>query len=181
MAPTDEKAIGLTVTTTATTNMNDDKTLSTITTASGDTLAPSLAPSPYPSRGTSQDLHRPSDVSTPATAGRELNPFDTDLEAMVSTRTIVATDDACGMKSASNCNLKGSPDGQVWPGQEHWKKKAKAARVNNRSCQPLARMSKRNRIIVRVLIIALVVGIAVGVGLGISRSLHAGIWKPNGN
>lgn len=158
----DEKGATLTVTTFTQTA---DKTSSTTTT----TLAPS------PEIG----FRRSSDVSTPATAHNELNPFDTDLEAMISSRTMTQPDDACGMKSASKSNLKGSPEGQVWPGQDYWKKKAKAARINKRSCQCLARMSKRNRIIAKVLIGAVIVAIAVGVGLGISRAVGAGVWKPS--
>ncbi|KAL1868248.1 hypothetical protein Daus18300_005972 [Diaporthe australafricana] len=126
---------------------------------------------------TETDLRRPSEVSTPASS-RDLNPFDTDIEAMISTRT-TREDDSCGMKSTSKNNLKG--DGQVWPGQAHWKKKAKANKLNQRSCQCLARMSKRNRILVKVAIIVLVVLTAVGVGFGISKPLGAGIWKPDGN
>lgn len=172
MATPNEKA-GLTVTTTSTT-MTDGKTLST-TTTHADTLAPSAAASVMPSPRASFD------ISTPATAHNELNPFDTDLEAMVSGRTIAVGGDDCGMKSASCSNLKGSADGQVWPGQAHWKKKAKAAKINQRSCQLFARMSKRNRVLLKVLIGALLVGIAVGVGLGVSKSLGVGVWKPDGN
>jgi hypothetical protein len=125
------------------------------------------------------DFRRPSEVSTPSSS-RDLNPFDTDIEAMISTRT-TREDDSCGMKSTCKGQLKGSADGQVWPGQAHWKKKAKANKLNQRSCQCLARMSKRNRILVKVAIILLVVLTAVGVGFGISKPLGAGIWKPNGN
>ncbi|KAK7711907.1 hypothetical protein SLS64_005178 [Diaporthe eres] len=125
------------------------------------------------------DFRRPSEVSTPASS-RDLNPFDTDIEAMISTRT-TREDDSCGMKSTSKGQMKGSADGQVWPGQAHWKRKAKANKLNQRSCQCLAKMSKRNRILVKVAIIVLVVLTAVGVGFGISKPLGAGIWKPNGN
>lgn len=177
MATPNEKADLAVVTTTTT--LTTDGNLSTTTTTSGETLAPSpsasLAPSP------DVGYRHSSDVSTPATAHNDLNPFDTDLEAMISTRTLAVEDDSCGMKSASNSNLKGSPDGQVWPGQAHWKKKARAAKINNRSCQHLARLSKRNRIIVKILIGVLVLGIAVGVGLGVSKSMGASIWKPDGN
>lgn len=142
--------------------------------ASAETLAVSPA-------GSIAGLERPSAVSTPATAHNELNPFDTDLEAMISSRTLDGGDDACGMKSVSNSNLKGCAEGQVWPGQAHWKKKAKAAKINKHSCQFLARLSKRNRIIAKVLIGLLVIALGVGVGLGVSRKLGAGIWKPDGN
>lgn len=144
------------------------------TTSAADTLAVSPA-------GSILGLNHPSAVSTPATAHNDLNPFDTDLEAMVSSRTLTGGDDACGMKSVSNSNLKGSADGQVWPGQAHWKKKAKAAKINKHSCQCLARLSKRNRILVKVLIGLIVIALGVGVGLGISRKLGAGIWKPDSN
>lgn len=127
---------------------------------------------------TEDDYRRPSEVSTPASS-RMANPFDTDLEAMITSRT-TREDDSCGMKSVSRSNLKGSPDGQVWPDQGHWKKKAKANKVNQRSCQCLAKMSKRNRILAKIGIILLVVAIGVGVGFGISKPLGAGIWKGNG-
>ncbi|KAI3392655.1 hypothetical protein diail_5336 [Diaporthe ilicicola] len=153
--------------TTTTQDVSSGKPTKTITTTE------TLAVSPE------TELRRPSEVSTPASS-HDLNPFDTDIEAMISTRT-TREDDSCGMKSTSKNNLKGSADGQVWPGQAHWKKKSKANKLNQRSCQWLARMSKRNRILVKVAIIVFVVLTAVGVGFGISKPLGAGIWKPGGN
>lgn len=137
--------------------------------------AETLAVSPVPSVA-----GRPSNVSTPTTQ-LDSNPFDHDLEAMISTRTLTGSGDDCGMKSTSHGNLKGCEEGQVWPGQAHWKKKAKAAKVNKHSCQVLARLSKRNRIMVKVLIGLLVIALGVGVGLGISRKLGASIWSPKTN
>lgn len=146
---------------------SDDKTPTTTITTQSLTVEPEV------------DYRRISDVSTPASYHKDLNPFDTDLEAMISTRT-TREDDSCGMKSVSTTNVKGSPEGQVWPGKAHWKKKAKANKVNQRNCQCLAKMSKRNRIFVKIGIILLVVAIGVGVGFGISKPLGAGIWKGNG-
>lgn len=125
-------------------------------------------------------LERPSNVSTPATQ-RDLNPFDHDLEAMVSSRTLTGTGDDCGMKSTSNSNLKGCAEGQVWPGKAHWKQRSKAAKVNKHSCHTLAKLSKRNRIIAKLFIGVLIIALGVGVGLGISRKLGAGVWKPDSN
>lgn len=144
--------------------------------ASADTLTASPT-------GSVVGLSRPSNVSisTPATITQDRNPFDHDLEAMISSRTLTGGDDSCGMKSASNSNLKGCEEGQVWPDQAHWKKKTKAAKVNKHSCQILAKLSKRNRIIAKVLIGLLVVALGVGIGLGISRKLGAGVWKPDSN
>ncbi|KAL2117957.1 hypothetical protein VTJ04DRAFT_7617 [Mycothermus thermophilus] len=111
-----------------------------------------------------------SNVSTPVTA--RLSPFDTDLEGGV---VPAYTHDSHVRKSAE-CT-KGGSDCQVWPGQDHWRRKAKDARKNRHSCRCLAGMSKRNRILVRISIIVLMVGIAVAVGFGISKPLGAGIWR----
>ncbi|KKA30912.1 hypothetical protein TD95_002631 [Thielaviopsis punctulata] len=66
-------------------------------------------------------------------------------------------------------------DCQVWPGQDHWKRKAKAAK-KERSITCLARLSKRNRIIAKVVLGVLIIGIAVAVGFGVSKPLGAPIW-----
>jgi hypothetical protein len=110
---------------------------------------------------------RRSDVSTPATT--RVNPFDTDIEAMP-----VITHNSS--RKSAECT-KGGTDCHVWPGQEHWKRKAKAAKKSRHSCNCLAGLSKRNRILVRILIVVLIVGIAVGIGFGVSKPLGAGIWR----
>jgi hypothetical protein len=109
---------------------------------------------------------RRSDVSTPATT--RVNPFDTDIEAMP-----VITHDSS--RRSAECT-KGGTDCHVWPGQDHWKRKAKAAKKNRHNCNCLAGLSKRNRIIAKILIIVLIVGIAVAVGFGVSKPLGASIW-----
>ncbi|KAK4193039.1 hypothetical protein QBC35DRAFT_162879 [Podospora australis] len=128
-----------------------------------------LTPEPFPPL-TEKDttLSRTSDISTPATA-HKLNPFDTDIEAMI-------THENSHVKKSAECTRGGS-DCQVWPGQDHWKRKAKAAKKNRRACNCLAGLSKRNRIIAKILIILLIVGIAVAVGFGVSKPLGAGIWR----
>ncbi|KAL2016766.1 hypothetical protein VTK56DRAFT_3114 [Thermocarpiscus australiensis] len=126
-----------------------------------------IASEPFPALGEKETrTSRPSDISTPATV--RANPFDTDIEAMITT-------ERCSRRSAE-CT-KGGSDCQVWPGQDHWKRKAKAAKKNRHTCQCLASLSKRNRIIVKILIGVLIVGVAVGVGLGVSKPLGAGIWR----
>ncbi|KAI6090949.1 hypothetical protein F4821DRAFT_13263 [Hypoxylon rubiginosum] len=122
----------------------------------------------------SMEIRRNSSVSTPYSASAP-NGFDTDIEAMMPVKSSEHLN-----KTSSTGNSKQS-DCQVWPGQDHWRRKARAAKINNRSCQCMARLSKRNRIIVKILIVFLIVGIAVGVGLGISKPLGAGIWQPNDN
>ncbi|KAF4975373.1 hypothetical protein FZEAL_7824 [Fusarium zealandicum] len=119
---------------------------------------------PSPLEGTSH-------LSAPSTprSDKLANPFDTDVEAMVPTYTT----DSCMHKTSSPMVRK--TDCQVWPGKDHWKQKAKAAKAKNR-CTCMAKLSRRNRIIAKVLIVFLIVGIAVGVGFGVSKPLGAPIW-----
>ncbi|KAI0454536.1 hypothetical protein F5B21DRAFT_233909 [Xylaria acuta] len=98
--------------------------------------------------------------------------FDTDLEGM---KTAQSSEHLRGASISGN---RTSPDRSVWPGQAHWRQKALAAERKNRSCQCLARLSKRNRIILQVAVVLFVVGVAVGVGFGISKSLGARTWQP---
>ncbi|KAK0635811.1 hypothetical protein B0T17DRAFT_612626 [Bombardia bombarda] len=117
---------------------------------------------------------RASNVSTPTSS--HANPFDTDIEA------IITTSEQCMRKSTDySRGGTGGTDCQVWPGQDHWKKKAKAAKMKKHSCNCLAHLSKRNRIMVKVLIGLLIVATAVGVGFGVSKPLGAGIWRSDTN
>ncbi|OTA84963.1 hypothetical protein M434DRAFT_36263 [Hypoxylon sp. CO27-5] len=120
---------------------------------------------------TSVEIHRNSNVSTPC-SGSAPNGFDTDIEAMMPVKS------SEHLNKTSTGNTRPKSDCPVWPGQEHWRQKARAAKINNRSCQCMARYSNRTRIVIKVLIAVLIVGIAVGVGFGISKPLGAGIWQP---
>ncbi len=119
-----------------------------------------------PSAEKGDDIPRNSDVSTPSTA--RLNPFDTDIEAIISSTEPCPSRSIECTKGGSNC--------QVWPGQDHWKAKAKKAKENRRNCNCLSGLSKRNRLLVKTMIALLIIGIAVGVGVGVSKPLGAGIW-----
>jgi hypothetical protein len=129
-------------------------------------LSDSASSTLSPSREKSLDVHRESAVSTPRSY-QNSNPFDTDIEAMVPTHS----QESCPRKSTT----VDRGDCQVWPGKDHWKRKAKLAK-RDRSCTCLARLSKRTRIVVKILIGLLIVGIAVGVGFGVSKPLGAPIW-----
>ncbi|KAH6892966.1 hypothetical protein B0T10DRAFT_262835 [Thelonectria olida] len=112
---------------------------------------------------------RPSAASTPCSDRG--NPFDTDVEAMVPSKTT----DTCSNRIAQQVSKS---ECQVWPGKEQWRQKAKLAK-KQRGCTCMNRLSRRNKIIAKVLIVFLVVGIAVGVGFGISKPLGAHIWGDN--
>ncbi|KAL1841899.1 hypothetical protein VTJ49DRAFT_6421 [Mycothermus thermophilus] len=134
----------------------------------------SLSPQPFPAL----DEKNPHfTVSTPATT--RANPFDADLEAGATVLPVYTQESSSSStpnRKSAECT-KGGSDCQVWPGQDHWRRKAKDARKDRRSCRCLAGMSKRNRILIRIAIILLIVGIAVAVGFGISKPLGAGIWR----
>ncbi|KAI1852403.1 hypothetical protein JX265_003829 [Neoarthrinium moseri] len=122
---------------------------------------------------TSIDMPRNSANSSPSSA-RRLSPFDTDVEAGQSSENLNRKSTQFTGRTLNN------PNCSVWPGQDHWKQKARAAKLKNRSCKCMAHLSKRTRLVVKILMAALIIGIAVAVGLGVSKSLGAGIWKPQG-
>lgn len=164
-APVDEKAGPLTVNTISVPAAHSQNNITPAT--SGNTT-------PLGEKGvkeTSMEMPRNSNISSP-TSVHQLNPFDTDVEAMMTK----STDDL--KRKSTSCQRKTNPNCTVWPGQDHWKQKARIAKINNRSCQCMARLSPRNRIIVKIAIAFLIIGIAVGVGVGISKPLGAGIWQP---
>lgn len=117
------------------------------------------------------NVHVDDQITTPLSL-QQSNPFDTDIEAI-----IPVTQSDSRRKSATMAR----GDCQVWPGQEHWKQKAKAAK-RARSCAWMASLSRRTRIAVKIAIILLIIGIAVGIGFGISKPLGAPIWgTPDGH
>ncbi|KAI3323298.1 hypothetical protein HD806DRAFT_107628 [Xylariaceae sp. AK1471] len=120
------------------------------------------------------DSHRESVSSTP-TSAQTSNGFDTDIEAM---KPVQSSEH---LSKTSTCGNGSNSDSSVWPGQAHWREKARAAERKNRSCQCMARLSKRTRIAVKIAIALFVIGVAVGVGFGISKPLGAPIWQPKDN
>lgn len=61
-------------------------------------------------------------------------------------------------------------DHRVWPGKDYWKEEAKAAKQKRTRCAPLARLSRRNRMIAKVCIVLLIVGIGLAIGFGINAA-----------
>jgi hypothetical protein len=109
-------------------------------------------------------------TSNPHSDKTTVNPFDADIEALNSHNSL----DKPFRKSVT---LDAKANCTVWPGKEHWEKQAKQAKMKrSNTCSCMARLSPRNKIIVKLLIIVLVVGVAVSVGFGISKPLGAPIW-----
>ncbi|RDA84386.1 hypothetical protein CP532_2899 [Ophiocordyceps camponoti-leonardi (nom. inval.)] len=112
----------------------------------------------------------PSGHTSPG-SDRSQNPFDTDVEAMM-------TNGSTDKHPRPSVVLNRQNDAQVWPGKDHWKQRAKAAK-RQRSCTYMSRLDRRTRIAVKILVIVLVIGIGFAVGFGISKPLNAPIWGKN--
>jgi hypothetical protein len=76
--------------------------------------------------------------------------------------------------------LSTKPTLTMWPTQREVKAKAKADKLARSRCNPIARLSKRTRVIVSVTIALTVIGAAVGIGVGISRAYGGSVWAGNG-
>ncbi|RDA89606.1 hypothetical protein CP533_5993 [Ophiocordyceps camponoti-saundersi (nom. inval.)] len=112
----------------------------------------------------------PSGHTSPG-SDRSQNPFDTDVEAMM-------TNGSTDKHPRPSVVINRQNDAQVWPGKDHWKQRAKAAK-RQRSCTYMSRLDRRTRIAVKILVIVLVIGIGFAVGFGISKPLGAPIWGKN--
>lgn len=124
------------------------------------------------------ELRRESSPATPQSyKNDDENPFDTDVEAMITETSSREAYLNGKRKSLAAQNKSDCPS--VWPSMEHWKQKAKSAKRNRHSCHCMGSLSKRNRIIVKILIGLLIVGVGLGVGFGISKTLGAPIWGDN--
>lgn len=136
---------------------------------SSDTLASeNQALSSEKHNGVTTDASRRSDVSSPRS--NHQNPFDTDIEAMITPSQEPAT------RATTNMTVKcGGPDCQVWPGRDHWKQKAKAAKIKHgkRGCNCMGHLTRKQRIMVNCAIVLVFLAIALGVGIGISKALGA--------
>ncbi|KAI2643491.1 hypothetical protein GGS21DRAFT_496659 [Xylaria nigripes] len=145
----------------------DDKAHSPLQlTISTKEISPTISNSPSFER-TSDESFEGNGNSSPSTlvCQHAANGFDVDTEALKPPR---CSEQA---RKISMCGDQLDSDSSVWPGQAHWKEKARAAKRKNRSCQCMARLGKRASIAVKITIALLVIGVAVGVGFGISKSV----------
>lgn len=67
-------------------------------------------------------------------------------------------------------------DCTVWPGRHQLIEKSNE-RKKRSGCSPLRRLSRKQRISVKILIALIIVGAAVGIGVGVSRAVGSGVWK----
>lgn len=154
-------------------------------TAARSPLDSPLTPCNEKSNPASIDIQREdSNVSTPTSSTHRvaacstLNPFDTDIEAMVPGKT----NESGATANPPRKSMGGSPcnaaDAQVWFGRDDWRRRHKERRLRSKNCACFAKCSKRTRVIIQVTIVLVTVGAAVAIGLAISKAVGAPIWKP---
>jgi hypothetical protein len=69
-------------------------------------------------------------------------------------------------------------DCSVWPGKHTLMARKRQAKKRG-MCNPMASLTKQQKLFAKILIALLVVAAAVGIGVGISRAVGAGVWKNN--
>lgn len=67
-------------------------------------------------------------------------------------------------------------DCTVWPGRRQLLEKSNE-RKRRSGCSPLRKLTKNQRIWVKILIALIIVGAAIGIGVGVSRAVGSGVWK----
>jgi hypothetical protein len=105
--------------------------------------------------------------------------YDNDLEAGLSPPTSAGTLDKPVPKSKT-----GNFHCSVWPDRQDLKMKKKAMRRDKGRymlCGWMARLSKTQRIWVKIIFAAVVIGAAVGIAIGITKAVGGGVWKNSQN
>ena len=73
-------------------------------------------------------------------------------------------------------------DDNVWPCAEQLRKKQEQARLGNgRACNPLRRLTKKQKTAVHILIALFLIGAITGLGVGISKAVGGGVFRTTNN
>ncbi|MCJ1471808.1 hypothetical protein MMC13_000449 [Lambiella insularis] len=67
-------------------------------------------------------------------------------------------------------------ESKVWPCRHQLVQKSIALK-QSRGCNPLRKLSKKQKLWAKILIALFVIGAAVGIGIGVSLYVHAGVYK----
>lgn len=71
-------------------------------------------------------------------------------------------------------------DDKVWPCQRKMREK-QLAKKRGKWCDPLGRLSKKQKIVVQTLIVLLLVGAITGLSIGISKAVGGGVFRTSNN
>ena len=66
----------------------------------------------------------------------------------------------------------------VWPARHQLVQKSIALK-QSRGCGPFRKLSKNQRLLVKILIALFIIGAATGIGIGVSKTVNAGVYKNN--
>ncbi|MCJ1406717.1 hypothetical protein MMC19_000785 [Ptychographa xylographoides] len=162
--PLTDKDLDITITTTS---QCPTPTSSTYNPVSSHPFSPFYS---HPTTRTSFEQLKSTTTSTPALATTikvyELGP---DLEAGSRTR----------LSSEPPTTIGSSREGSVWPDKSA-RLRQTMERKRQRGCACMARLSTRQKWVVKVAIAVLVVGCAVGLGVGIGKVVGARVYKSQG-
>ncbi|KIW01787.1 uncharacterized protein PV09_06959 [Verruconis gallopava] len=78
--------------------------------------------------------------------------------------------------SRTGCKRK---EDSMWPSLKTQKARAKQQK-REKSCNPMARMGRKQKLIATLVIALLVVGAAVGIGVGVSKAVGGGVTQVGG-
>jgi hypothetical protein len=116
------------------------------------------------------NLYNHSDESKTTTDLKQARGNVVDLEAQRDL-SLVRTE-----SSRPTCSNK---EDSMWPSLKAQKAKAKQEK-RAKSCNPLARMGKKQKLIATLVIAFFIIGAAVGIGVGISKAVGGGVTKVGG-
>lgn len=103
-----------------------------------------------------------------STSNVAIKVYETDLESGSRTRF--------SMEPPSSIMTKGRC--KVWP-DRHQLVQQSIAKKQSRGCYPWSKLSKKQKMWVKILTALCIVGAAVGIGIGVSLYVHAGVYKSN--
>ncbi|MCJ1394277.1 hypothetical protein MMC18_007155 [Xylographa bjoerkii] len=106
-------------------------------------------------------------LKSASTANVAIKVYEADLES--GSRTRFSSEPPVSIAN-KECN--------VWPGHRQLVQKSIALK-QSRGCIPLRKLSKKQKLFVKILIALLIIGAVTAIGVGVSKAVNAGVYKNN--
>ncbi|MCJ1288824.1 hypothetical protein MMC34_000354 [Xylographa carneopallida] len=106
-------------------------------------------------------------LKSASTANVAIKVYETDLESGSRTRFSSEPPASIANKECS-----------VWPRHHQLVRKNKALK-QSRGCSPLSKLSKKQKLLVKILIALFIVGAVTAIAVGVSKAVNAGVYKSN--
>ncbi|MCJ1400596.1 hypothetical protein MMC11_003802 [Xylographa trunciseda] len=104
-------------------------------------------------------------LKSASTANVAIKVYETDLES--GSRIRYSSEPPVSVRN-KECNM--------WPGHRQHMQKCNALK-QSRSCSPMRKLSKKQKLLVKILIALFVVGAVTAIGVGVSKAVNAGVYK----